>query len=211
MDPSIIIFAALAAFLSYRLFSVLGTKGGHEPEENERPAPAMANADSRADAAPAEQAGEPKRAAEPWVRTIREDDPSFEPRAFLEGAKAAYEMIVTSFAAGELSEVAPYIDADVRKAFEVAIDGRRAAEHSMEVAFVGIEEASVVDAVRKSRHIEVTVDFRSNQTRVVRGPNGEVVEGDPNRIELVHDRWTFARELGARDPNWTLIATSAAG
>ncbi len=209
MDPSLIFFAALAAFLSYRLFSVLGTKGGHEPEEGERPSLAPRPSENAAAEEPKPRP-EPKGPVPAWVRTVREDDADFDPREFEEGAKAAYEMIVTAFAAGDLSEVAPYVDPSVRKAFEVAIDGRKGAGQTMDVTFVGIERAQVVEAHRQSAHIEVTVDYRSDQIRVTRNAEGEVIDGDPNRIDAVRDRWTFARKLGARDPNWTLVATDGA-
>ena len=34
--------------------------------------------------------------------------------------------------------------------------------------------------------------------------------GDAKRINEVTDIWTFARDLGSRDPNWKLVATEAA-
>ena len=211
MDPTIIIFVALSAFLAYRLFSVLGTRGGHEPEEGERPS--LAPVPTERTSEPAEEAPAPEAPRGPipaWAEAIRKDDPDFDPRAFETGAKAAYEMIVTAFASGDLAEVAPYLDPAVRKAFEVAIDGRQGAGQTMEVTFVGIESASVTEAHRESEHHEVTVDFVSDQIRVTRDASGEVIDGDPNRIDLVRDRWTFARPADARDPNWTLVATDGA-
>ena len=212
MDPAIIIFVALSLFLAYRLFSVLGTRGGHEPEEGERPSLAAVPREPATEGDAAEPAVQeaPRGPVPAWAETIREDDPGFDPKAFEAGAKAAYEMIVTAFAAGDLGEVAPYLDPGVRKAFEVAIDGRQGAGQTMEVTFVGIERADVVEAHRQSEHHEVTVDFVSDQIRVTRDQSGEVIDGDPNRIDLVRDRWTFARPLGTGDPNWTLIATDGA-
>lgn len=210
LDPSIIIFFALAAFLSYRLFSVLGTKGGHEPEEGERPVvtpPAEARSEAKASDEPEPREDAPARPVAPWVRTVREDDPDFDPRAFEQGAKAAYEMIVTAFASGELGEVRPYLDPAIAAAFDEAIDARRRTGHALETSFVGIERAEVVGAERTDGQVELTVDYLSDQIRVTRNAEGEVVEGDPNRIDQVRDRWTYARPLGARDPNWTLIAT----
>ena len=210
MDPSIFIFIALTAFLSYRLFTVLGTKGGHEPDESERPvlAPVPNDGGSASEEA-AEAAPMRVRPVPAWAEGIREDDPGFDAHAFQEGAKAAYEMIVTAFVRGDLSEVAPYIDPSVRKAFEVAIKGRENAGQAMDVEFVGVEAADVVRAERESAHHEVTVDFRSDQIRVTRDKSGEVIDGDPNRIDAVRDRWVFSRPVTSTDPNWTLIATNA--
>ena len=210
MDPTIFIFIALTAFLSYRLFTVLGTKGGHEPDESERPvfAPSPAERASEQEEAP-QVAPARVRPVPAWAEAIREDDPGFDPRAFEEGAKAAYEMIVTAYNEGDLSEVRPYVDPSIVRAFEEAIEARRALGHTAEVEFVGVEAADVVRAEREGGHHEVTVDFRSDQVRVTRNAEGEVVDGDPNRIDAVRDRWTFSRPVTSSDPNWTLIATDA--
>jgi len=34
-----------------------------------------------------------------------------------------------------------------------------------------------------------------------------VVEGNPNEVRRQTDVWTFARDMGSRDPNWLLTAT----
>ena len=210
MDPTIFIFIALTAFLSYRLFNVLGTKGGHEPSEDERPAFAPTPAERTGDAGDAPHPAPARiRPVPAWAEAIREDDPGFDAHAFGEGAKAAYEMIVTAFARGDLAEVRPYVDPAIIRAFEEAIEARRAAGHEAEVEFVGVEAADVVRAERDGGHHEVTVDFRSDQIRVTRDADGTVVDGDPNRIDAVRDRWTFSRPVTSTDPNWTLIATDA--
>lgn len=210
MDPSIFIFIALTVFLGYRLFTVLGTKGGHEPDEADRPVLSPVGNDRAAQSEDTQDAPPVRAKRVPaWAKDIREDDPGFDAAAFQEGAKAAYEMIVTAFAKGDLTEVVPYIDPAIRKAFEVAIDGRQGAGQAMEVEFVGVEAADVVRAERESAHHEVTVDFRSDQIRVTRDKDGEVIDGDPNRIDAVRDRWVFSRPVTQTDPNWTLISTTA--
>ena len=37
---------------------------------------------------------------------------------------------------------------------------------------------------------------------------GNVVEGDPKAARKQRDVWTFARNMGAADPNWQLVATA---
>ena len=37
--------------------------------------------------------------------------------------------------------------------------------------------------------------------------DGEVIEGDPDTVRRQRDSWTFARNMGSRDPNWVLVAT----
>ena len=54
---------------------------------------------------------------------------------------------------------------------------------------------------------EVTVKFIGELTSVVRNADGDIVEGNPNEIKRQKDVWTFARVMGADDPNWQLVAT----
>ena len=54
---------------------------------------------------------------------------------------------------------------------------------------------------------EITVRFVGELTSVVRNADRKVVEGDPNEIKRQRDVWTFARTMGANDPNWELVAT----
>lgn len=208
-DPSLIFFAALAAFLCYRLYTVLGTKGGHEPEDNERMVPLggkPAADDSPMDSAPpAPPANEPE-----WVKTVRAHFAGFDQKQFLEGAKSAYEMIVSAFAAGNLRDVQAFVGAPVLAAFHSAIEARQQANQTMEITFVGIEKADVLSAHEAGGEIFVTVAFQADQIRVTRDAEGNVVEGDPNRIDLVRDIWTFSRPVRSRDPNWTLAATDGA-
>ena len=55
----------------------------------------------------------------------------------------------------------------------------------------------------------VTVSFLTEQVNVTRNKEGQVTDGDPNRVTEVHDVWTFARNTRARDPNWTLVETAS--
>ena len=40
-----------------------------------------------------------------------------------------------------------------------------------------------------------------------RNAAGEVVEGSAKEARKQRDVWTFARTMGANDPNWELVAT----
>ena len=205
MDLTTIIFAALAGFICYRLYTVLGTRGGHEPDEQEEP-PFAKQMEEVQPAVPEEPVSRTDNEPD-WAAPIRDAWPDFRAAEFLHGAKAAYEMIVEAFAADRLSEVQPYLDPGVYRAFEAAVKSRREAGQTSELNFVGIESATVANHNVENGTLRITVDFRSDQVRVLRDQNGEILEGDPNRIDLVRDRWTFARPLKSRDPNWILVET----
>lgn len=208
-DPVLLFFVALAAFLSYRLFSVLGTRGGHEPSEEERMQSPLSGMDPSANDAP-NQEEEPLRPNAPvpaWAEPIVEYYPGFDPKSFEAGAKSAYEMIVQSFARGDLSKIRDYVDGPVFAAFEAGVQQRSENGQTMDVTFVGIDRSDVHDARRVGDQLEVMIDYRSDQIRVTRDKDGNIVDGDPNRIDLVRDRWTFSRPIGSTDPNWILTAT----
>ena len=213
MDPVVLFFAGVAAFVIFRLISVMGTRTGHEQSRDLEPAPRPARARSAEaaadDAPPAEDAAPPKPVSTN-ARVLREADPAFDEAEFLAGARCAYEMIVEAFAAGDIKSIRPYLSESVYGAFKGAVVARESAGHASDLKFVGIERAAIVASAAEGDTLTATVEFASNQVRVTRDKDGEVVDGDPNRIDLVKDRWTFSRKRASNDPNWTLVATGGA-
>ena len=125
------------------------------------------------------------------------------------GAKGAYEMILMAFEKGDLSEVRGFLSDDIAEAFESVIADREAQGLSIEADFVGVREVTLADATfdRDTSEAELTVRFVGELTSVVRNAEGEIVEGNPTEIKRQRDVWTFARDMGADDPNWQLVAT----
>ena len=214
IDPILLFFVGLAAFLSYKLFSVLGTRGGAEQKVAERLRTHLSQTEKEETEAPLtmpeEPVEKPKAPAPAWAEKVIEHYPGFDHARFVDGAKSAYEMIVQGFARGDLDRIRPFVDPSVMRTFEIAVKGRENAGQTMDVTFVGIEKAEVVSAGKRSDHIEIVVEYRSDQIRVMRDGDGNIVDGDPNRIDLVRDRWTYSRPAGSTDPNWVLSATENA-
>ena len=76
--------------------------------------------------------------------------------------------------------------------------------------FLNRIEAEIAHAEMKGNVAQVTVRFVSQLISVTRNKAGEVVSGSPDSVTHVTDVWTFAREIGARDPNWKLVSTESA-
>lgn len=134
-------------------------------------------------------------------------DRSFNPRQFLDGARTAYEMIVTAFARGDKKALKPLLGREVFDGFSRAIDERDQRGETVEFNFVGIDKSEITDASMKGSTAQITVRFASKLVSATRDKDGTVVDGDPVIVADVSDIWTFARDAGSRDPNWTLVAT----
>ena len=138
---------------------------------------------------------------------IKLADRSFEPDDFAGGARAAFEVIVDAYAAGETNTLRPLLSNEVYENFGAAIADRAQNDGTLETDLVGIKSADIIDASVKGRTAFVTVKFVSDQINVLRDSSGTIFEGDPNKVSEVTDIWTFARNTRSRDPNWTLVET----
>lgn len=212
-----LIFAAVAAFVLFKLRSVLGRREGHEQRppdafaEAERSAPADKSGDAVLPG-PGPQGGEaagidPESPAAGGVRDIRAADRSFDPDGFLEGAKAAFDMIVEAFARGDRDALEPLLAPDVFASFEGAIAEREKAGETLETTIVALNSAELTGAEMQGRTARVTVTFVSEQSNTVKDADGNPVDGDPAAIDRITDIWTFARDTRSRDPNWQLVET----
>ncbi len=212
----IILFAMIAAFLVLRLRSVLGRRDGHKgghrdpfarslPEEKaDDKVVHLPNArDTEAEAV--ENDAEDDLAA--GFREIKTADHGFEPTEILSGARIAFELVLSAYASADTEALKNLLSAEVLGNFAQSIRAREAAGETMEHTLVGIKSAEIVEAFLDGQTANVTVKFVTDQANVTRDANGEVVDGDPSAVTEVTDFWTFARDTGSRDPNWTLVAT----
>jgi len=136
-------------------------------------------------------------------------DAEFDPRHFLTGARAAYEMIVTAFAEGDRRTLKNLLAREVYDGFDAAISDREAQGATVESRFVSIDSAVITAAELRGRLAQVTVRFVSQLVTATRDKDGAVIDGNPDKVTDVTDVWTFARDMSSRDPNWKLVATEA--
>ena len=212
----IILFAMVAAFLVLRLRSVLGRRTGNEQRRQdpllrraEAPADKVVPFGNRTAAPPPLVTATPADAVAAGLERIRGADPGFDATQFLEGARAAFEMIVAAFAAGDKSQLRPLLSDDVYKPFASAIDERANAGETLETRILQLKRLDIVEAGLAGRVARVTVKFVSDQTNVLRAHDGSIVDGDPDHAIEKTDFWSFARDTRANDPNWVLEATAS--
>ncbi len=141
------------------------------------------------------------------IKEICAVDPSFNPKEFLDGAGAAFEMILGAYAAGDVKTLKSLLNSEVYSGFAHAIAEREAADQTLQETLVGISEAALVEAYMDGRDATVTVKFVSEQISALMDADGAVIEGDPVKVVPATDFWTFSRNTKSRNPNWTLVGT----
>ncbi|WP_319825185.1 Tim44/TimA family putative adaptor protein [Thalassovita sp.] len=209
----LLVLAAIAVFLILRLKNVLGTREGFEkpvlPREAEKSArrPDLSVIEGGPDRDITDHVEEGTDAALA-LSNMKRLEPSFSVNEFLQGARAAYEMILMGFERGDLAEIKPFLSQEVYETFAQVVEARREQGLSVEAEFLGVRETSLAEAELLPDNVaEITVRFVGELSSVVRDSAGEIVEGKPNAPKKQRDVWTFARKLGTDDPNWQLVAT----
>jgi predicted lipid-binding transport protein (Tim44 family) len=227
-----IIFLALAVFIFLRLRSVLGRRTGRERPPYDPYAARDAIRSPATDKVvklpprPAETASRPVEAApqpaERWkgiadsgsvvesgLDAIAAADSTFDAQHFITGARAAYEMVVSAFAAGDRRQLRGLLSREVYDGFDAHIGEREARGETVESKFVSIDQSAISAAELRGRTAQITVRFVSKLVSATRDRSGAVIDGNAEKVTDVTDVWTFARDVSSRDPNWKVIATEA--
>lgn len=182
----ILIIAMVAGIILFRLYTVLGRRTGHEPPPIQ---PGSRPQTGAATILPPQPAEPVKGPGGHGLLDIQLADRGFDTQHFLAGARTAYEMIIAAFHKGDRPALKPLLSDDVFAAFDAAIAAR--GPESLP-AFSSLKDARIVAASLNGQQAEITVAFTA------------AFEGGKD----ARDVWTFARQVGDENPNWTLVATS---
>ena len=212
----VVLLAMIAGFLALRLYMVLGKRTGHEQplpkpaEERVAVAPVPARpADAVIEARDIVNRHIEQR-AESGIRAIIAADSSFDVGQFVDGAKAAYRMILEAYWKGDTDTLNWLVDDEVRQSFVEAIEERTAAGHVLDNRLIGIERAVITDATLEGRFARVLVRLEADIAAITRDAEGNLVSGSMTDAVETREIWTFARTLKSSDPNWKLVETDEA-
>jgi predicted lipid-binding transport protein (Tim44 family) len=210
----IVILALVALFIGLRLYSVLGERTGHEQQPILKPA----DPDTRVEPRPAQPTAAAPAATDsgdmaylptagPGVRAILAADPAFDVSRFLEGAKAAYRMVLEAFWKGDLTTIRGHVDDHIYDSFASAVEQRQKDGLKLDNRLVAIEQSLIAEATLERTVAIITVRFEADIAAVTRNAAGEVVAGSLSDAVQTRDLWTFRRDTASNDPNWLLIET----
>ena len=185
----IILLGMIAGFIILRLRSILGRKTGHQSKVY----PAFAE----------KKFNMPKNIvkSENQNHEILEGK---EKKEFLKGAEIAYETILTSFASGELNKLKSLLTTSMNTSFSGAIEARNNDKIKSEFTFIGMKQSSVEKYEKIKDDIFASVKFVAEVISVKKDKDGQIIEGNPDKIKFVTDVWKFTRNIKNKSPNWYL-------
>ena len=187
----LILLVMIAGFIILRLRNVLGRKTGHQGKVI---------------------SGFSEKKFEEFKKTIK---PKKQPtefntdqkKQFLKGAEIAYETIINSFAKGDKKNLKDLLTEEMNKNFESAIEERNSKNIKSELTFIGIKSSTIEKFEKTAEALFFTVKFISEIISFKKDKDNNVIEGDPNKIKTVIDRWKFTRKTSSMNPNWYLAET----
>ncbi len=139
------------------------------------------------------------------------DVASLSDKAFLEGAKGAFVMILEAYAAGDLPKLKALLEKDMFARMKEEIDKRQNAEERLEISLHEIVDAHIEERSQEEHHEQIAVSFASKQCHLLFDKDNKLIEGDPDEEDLLRDLWTFRQNLASQDPTWFLCATRSQG
>ena len=182
----IIVFAAIAVFIIYRLRSVLGKRTGFQKtivtENPEKPKIKEENT------IPSLKENEQK------LELVYKKVQNFDHKVFLDGAKKAFEIIITAFNNGDKKTLKSLVSKDVYTAFVSAIDSSSNNPNSQ---FYSLVVDSIEDAKAENGKITISVRFISEQ----------MIDNKEDSIVKNQDVWVFEKPIKSSSPAWILIST----
>jgi predicted lipid-binding transport protein (Tim44 family) len=187
----LILLAMIAGFIILRLRNVLGRKTGHQGKV---------------------VSGFSEKKFEEFKKTIKSKKQQTEfdinqKKQFLKGAEIAYETIINSFAKGDKKNLKDLVTEEMNKNFESAIEERNSKNIKSELTFIGIKSSTIEKFEKTAEALFFTVKFISEIISFKKDKDNNVIEGDPNKIKTVIDRWKFTRKISSMNPNWYLAET----
>ena len=214
----IIVLLLVVIFIFSRLKSLLGSR----PSESERKMAEekaskifeMIMHEGEKKEAEAQNAVSAEAPAQPVDENMSETDkvlasiPGFNKQQFLENAKIAFELIVSSFSKGDTQTLEMLVSQKLIAKFQEVLNQRQADGITAETDLIGFDSAEITKAqINKNNIINITVKFISEQVNLLKNKKGEVIEGDEQYLQNITDVWTFERSLTSTSPNWMLVST----
>jgi predicted lipid-binding transport protein (Tim44 family) len=187
----IILLAMIAGFIFLRLRGILGKRTGFDGKTPQQFDKILKEAVAKT---------APKN-----NETFDENDQ----KEFLNGAKIAYETIITDFSDNDnkLTTSKPLLNKEIYNQFNEALKERSQRGHYAEITFIGINSAIIKEHKKIDKILNVTVEFIAEVITCIKDKDKKIISGDPEKIKKIYDTWVFSRDITSSNPNWQLVNT----
>jgi predicted lipid-binding transport protein (Tim44 family) len=217
----IIVLAAVAFFLFWRLRSVLGSRQGFErlnKDVNEKTKSSKINTNSEDKIIDLKSTNIDEEIADyvdekseqfKTLSELKKLEDGWQVSHFVSGAKLAYEEILMAFENGDLNKIEKLSSKDVYTAFKEVIDDRNQKGLQVEAIFGGVRDIRIKDVKLNKKNLEanITMVFQCDITYSIKDKNNKIIEGGPDKVKKQKDVWTFTRKMNSDIPNWYLTKT----
>jgi predicted lipid-binding transport protein (Tim44 family) len=185
----IILLAMIAGFIILRLRGILGKRTGFEGEAPPQFQEVLKNVK---------------------LEKNTKQNQNFDDKAkkeFLNGAKLAYETIITDFSDNDnkITNSKPLLSSKIYNQFNDALKERNSNGHYADITFIGVDSAKIKEHKKINSILQVTVDFVGEVITCIRDKEKKIISGDPDKIKKIYDTWVFSRDTKSNNPNWQLI------
>ena len=217
----IIVLAAVAFFLFWRLKSVLGSRQGFEKvnknvDEKTKSSKTNTNSgdkiiDLKSSIVDEDIADYVDESSEQFkiLSELKKLEDGWLVSNFVSGAKLAYEEILMAFENGDLNKIKKLSSKEVFTAFKDVIDDRNQKGFQVEAEFGGVRDIRIKDVKLNKKNLEanITMIFQCDITYSIKDKNNKIVEGGSDKVKKQKDIWTFTRKMNSDVPIWYLTKT----
>ena len=212
----ILILAMIAVFIINRLRNVLGKKTGNESDIVEKFTQRKntfkeSEPDSVLDQKVTKLNNSIKKnlhsnkKINSAINEILEIDDKFEISSFCDGAKKAFEYILTEYSSDNLKALKNLVSENIYKAFEDQVNLRAKNKEKLEITVISVKNPEIKSVNLEKKYVAYfKLLFDSEQVQVTKNSNDEIIDGDNNQILQIKEIWTFSKNLKSKDPNWIL-------
>ena len=187
----IILLAMIAGFIFLRLRGILGKRTGFEGKATSQFDKIL------------------KEAVVNKASVVKETFDENDQKEFLNGAKIAYETIITDFSDNDnkLTTSKSLLSKEIFNQFNAALKERNDRGHHAEITFIGINSALIKEHKKIDKILNVTVEFVAEVITCIKDKEKKIISGDPEKIKKIYDTWVFSRDTTSINPNWQLVNT----
>jgi predicted lipid-binding transport protein (Tim44 family) len=199
----VILYAAVATIVCIVLYSVLGKSAGQDPSEKLNIKTTPRSKKNNKHNPPNTKTTQAKEVSG-GLNKIKSIDASFTTSDFIDGAKAAYSMILEAFAEGDKETLKTLLTSKVYKVYTNEIKKREEGKLKQVTDLVRLLEATVKSIKVNGKTATIEVVYKAELSSALFDGDNNLIQGDPDLLALISETWSYKKDLTSTKLNWLL-------